>query len=418
MIRTHVFPCLLSKAEADALNRESGRIYSSVLVRHYRVYRKKGQWLSPGAGERIEDSTGLTLLHAHSRDAAQQAFYKACTAARTRREQGEPDVHYPYRRKRWRTTIWKNTGIRCKAGVLRLARCRGHAAVHVVLPAHLATLPARYFVEMRLVWDRVACRYTWHLVVNDGLTPVPTAATGVAGVDLGEIHPAALTDGTEATIIACRERRSCVQYTNKRLAVLRRTQAGHKRGSRRWKRLQRRKTRFLARQKRRARDLAHKASRAVVQWAAEHGVGTLALGDVRDVADGKRLRRAQQQPISQWGHGTMRRYVGYKAEAAGITVVDMVNEAYTSQTCPRCGHRTKPKGRVFTCHVCGFRCARDTVGAANILSRHLYGEVGRVLPPAHTKYRHPAWQGKRSRLDTAHMARTGGLAPHREAQAL
>jgi hypothetical protein len=37
MIRTHVFPCLLSKAEADALNRESGRIYSSVLVRHYRV---------------------------------------------------------------------------------------------------------------------------------------------------------------------------------------------------------------------------------------------------------------------------------------------------------------------------------------------------------------------------------------------
>jgi hypothetical protein len=43
MIRTHVFPCLLSKAEADALNREGGRIYSSVLVRYYRVYRKKGQ---------------------------------------------------------------------------------------------------------------------------------------------------------------------------------------------------------------------------------------------------------------------------------------------------------------------------------------------------------------------------------------
>src|SRR4051812_36596909 len=33
MIRTHVFPCSLSKAEADALNRESGRVYTSVLVR-------------------------------------------------------------------------------------------------------------------------------------------------------------------------------------------------------------------------------------------------------------------------------------------------------------------------------------------------------------------------------------------------
>ena len=418
MIRTHVFPCSLSKTEADALNRESGRVYTSVLVRHYRVYRKKGHWLSPSAGERIEDSTGLTLLHAHSRDAAQQAFYNACKTARTRREQGHADVRYPYRRKRWRTTIWKNTGIRCKAGILRLARSRGHSPVHVVLPAHLAALPARCFVEMRLVWDRVARRYTWHLVVDDGLTPVPTTATGVAGVDLGEIHPAALTDGMEATIIAYRELRSCVQYTNKRLAVLRSKQDGHKRGSRRWKRLQRRKTRFFAQRKRRAHDLAHKASRAVVDWAEEHAVGALVMGDVRDVADGKRLRRSEQQQLSQWGHGTMRRCIGYKAEAAGITVVDTVNEAFTSQACLHCGHRSKPKGRMYICHVCGFRCARDTVGAANILSRHLYGEVGRVLPPAHTKYRHPAWQGKRSRLDTAHVARTGGLDTSREAHAL
>jgi putative transposase len=178
------------------------------------VYRKKGHWLSQGAGERIEDSTGLTLLHAHSRDAAQQGFYKACKTARTLREQGNPDIRYPHRRKRWRTTSWKNTGIRCKAGVLRLLRCHGPAPLHVALPVHLVALPARCFVAMRLVWDRVARRYTWHLVVDDGITPVPSAAMGMAGVDLGEIHPAALTDGTDATSIACRQLRSCVQYTN------------------------------------------------------------------------------------------------------------------------------------------------------------------------------------------------------------
>jgi putative transposase len=352
VIRTHVFPCSLPKDQADALNAESGRVYTAVLVRHWRIYRKKGHWLSPGAGERIEDSTGLTLLHAQSRDAAQQGFYKACKTAKTLREQGDPDVHYPYRRKRWRTTIWKNTGIPCKGGVLRLAQCRGHAPVHVVLSYELAALPARCFVEMRLVW---------HLVVDDGIVPAPTTATDVAGMDLGEIHPAALTDGTNAAVISCREMRSCVQYTNKRLAVLRSKQASYKHGSRRWKRLQRRKNRFLAQQKRRRRDLAHKISRAVVQWAEEHGVGTLAIGDVRDVADGKRLHRTQQQEISQWGHGTLRRYIGYKAEAAGITVVDTVDEAYTSQTCPCDGHRTKPKGRTFVCHVCGFRCTRDIV---------------------------------------------------------
>jgi putative transposase len=289
----------------------------------------------------------------------------------------------------------------------------------VALPAHLAALPARCFVEMRLPWDRVAERYTWHLVVDDGLVPVPTTATGSAGVDLGEVHPAALTDGTSAAIISCREMRACVQYTNKRLADLRSTQDGHKRGSRRWKRLKRRITRFLARQKRRARDLAHKLSRAVVQWAQEHGVGTLALGDVRDVGDGKRLHRAQQQKVSQWRHGTMRRYIGYMAEAAGIAVVDTVDEACTSQTCPHCGHRTKPKGRVYLCHVCGFRGVRDVVGAANILSRHRYGVVGHVVPPRRTMYLRPFVRERRSsRLDTAHVARTEGVATSREATGL
>jgi putative transposase len=115
----------------------------------------------------------------------------------------------------------------------------------------------------------------------------------------------------------------------------------------------------------------------------------------------------------------MRRYIGYKAEAAGITVVDTVNEAYTSQTCPRDGHRTKPKGRVFTCHVCGFRCARDIVGAANILSRHRCGEVGQVMPPPQTMYLRPFVRKRSSsRPDTAHVARTEGMAPSREAARL
>jgi hypothetical protein len=37
MIRTHSIPCTLPKAEADALNRESGRVYTETLVWHYRI---------------------------------------------------------------------------------------------------------------------------------------------------------------------------------------------------------------------------------------------------------------------------------------------------------------------------------------------------------------------------------------------
>ena len=41
MIRTHVISCKLARARADALNLESGRVYTGVLVAHWRTVRKK-----------------------------------------------------------------------------------------------------------------------------------------------------------------------------------------------------------------------------------------------------------------------------------------------------------------------------------------------------------------------------------------
>ena len=172
--------------------------------------------------------------------------------------------------------------------------------------------------------------------------------------------------------------------------------------------MQRRKTRFLAKQKRRARDMEHKISRAVVIWAKERQVSTLVIGDVRDVADGKRLNVKAQQKIGLWSHGRQRAYITYKAEAAGIAVT-LVEEAYTSQTCPgtlpdgtACLHCYKPKGRVYRCPVCGFTAHRDGVGCANLLSQHYTGEPGHITPPPE-KYRYP-FVGKRSPLDTRELA--------------
>lgn len=417
MIRTVQFTCPLPKAEADALNSESGRIYTDMLVRHYRLYRKQGVWLSPYNGMRVEDMTGgPTSLHAHSGDAAQEGFYKACKTAKACREQGL-DIKYPYHRKHWRTTMWKQTGIRLKNGTLLLARAKGQVPVQVALPPNLVNLPASAFLEMRLVWDRAARHYTWHLVIEDGVQPKAASGSNVAAVDMGEIHPAALTDGKETVIIACRALRSNAQYTAKRLAELRAKQDSKKHHSRRWCRLQRRKRHFLAKQRQRAQDMEHKVSRAVVEWAKERNVGTLVIGDVRDVADSKRLNTTVQQKIGLWSHGRQRQYILYKAEAAGIAVT-LSDEAYTSQTCPECLNCYKPKGRTYRCPVCGFIGHRDGLGAANILSQHYTGEPGHVLPPL-PKYRYP-FVGKRSPLDTRDLARipTAGIGRVREAAVL
>jgi putative transposase len=426
MIRTVTFACSLPKTDADVLNLESGAVYTRVLVEHYRVYRHTGHWLSVGAACRIEDRLGgPTILHAHSRDAAQQAFYKAIKTARTNRRDGLGG-QYPHKRKRFRTTIWKNTGIRVRDGVLLLARARGLEPVRVSLPSHLVDLPEDAFREARLVWEKATRRYEWHLVVEDGQTPKDSPGDSVVAVDLGEIHPAAATDGEENVIVSCRALRSLNQYTNKRLAALSHKQAGKVKGSRGWRRLQRRKNRFLAQQRRRKRDMEHKISREVVDWAVERKAGTIVIGDVRDVADGKRLNRKSQQKVGNWSHGKQRQYIQYKAAAEGIEVA-LQDEAYTSQTCPQCGRRYKPTGREYSCRRCGFLGHRDIVGASNILSRTLHGEVGKVVPPSAIKYRQPfgrarkreiEWsfsregEGKRSPADTGQVASAGVVARH------
>jgi hypothetical protein len=103
MIRTIYFRCELPRAMAEALNAESGRIYSEVMVEHYRVWRKKGVWLSRNADERMHDAYHAgqpRLLQAHSIDAAQQGFAKACQTTRAARKAGAPQTRMPYKRAR------------------------------------------------------------------------------------------------------------------------------------------------------------------------------------------------------------------------------------------------------------------------------------------------------------------------------
>ncbi|RYF38387.1 MAG: hypothetical protein EOO38_24845, partial [Cytophagaceae bacterium] len=107
MIRTHVLPCRLPREVADSLNRESGRIYTDVMVWHYRAYRHSGQWVSQYVAMKWSDwrnKAQSSLLTAHSVDAAQEGFYKACKIAKATKGAGG---HYPRKRKFYRTTVWK-----------------------------------------------------------------------------------------------------------------------------------------------------------------------------------------------------------------------------------------------------------------------------------------------------------------------
>ena len=398
---TQSFRARQPKSLLDDTNRESGRIYTKTMATHWRIFGKHEIWLQQFTAMKLNDYlVSGVVLHAHSRDAAQEGFYKACKTAKALKKAGDSSARYPHWRKFYRTTIWKSTGIRIKDGVAFLARARGLEPIRIVLPAKFVGVA---ILEIRLVYNQKAKHYDWHVVVDDKIERPVAPGTNVIAVDMGEIHPAAVCDQDEAVVLCARELRSTVQGRNKKLAELAALQSRCKRGSRRYKRLQRVKNKVKGAAKRKTRDINHKVSRAVVDFAVERKAGTIVVGDVRDIADGIDKGKVHDQRISQWSHGQLRQYISYKAEMVGMVVV-LQDEHYTSQTCPCCGNRRKVSGRTYRCSKCGWVGSRDgQVGAPNILSAYLYNQLARVQVDS-LKYRHPYTTGKRSRPDTAHVA--------------
>ena len=406
MIRTQIIPCKLNKETCDNLNLASGRIYSGIVSRHWRLLKQKGLWLKEKSLTRFSDMRLANKdlpMHAHSIDAAQQGFFKACVTTRALRKAGFPEANFPWRSKKFRTTTWKNTAIKFVNGTIRLSNGNGNDRIEIAFPDQNILK----VLEVRLVFEKKSRRYEWHIVCENGKQPRVTTGSNTVSVDPGEIHPAVVGDEHESTIITCRKRRHQMQGHAKRLAKLSQKLSSKKNGSRQHRRLVRAKSRMKAKHERVMRDMEHKISREIVNVAVGSEANMIVYGDIKDIGDGVALGKQTNQKISGWNHGKVRAYVEYKAEAEGIAVV-MQDERHTSQTCPSCAGapwaRHKPRGRHYRCPSCGFQSHRDVVGQVNILSAFKFGAPGKIPAPTIIKHRIPYnIRVMRRRADTPQM---------------
>src|SRR5204862_7318032 len=108
VIRTYIIESKLKREIADALNLNSGRIYSGIVARHWRLLKQKGLWLSEKSLTKLSDlrlASRDLPMHAHTIDAAQQGFFKAYKTTRALRKAGFAEAKFPWRTKKFRTTI-------------------------------------------------------------------------------------------------------------------------------------------------------------------------------------------------------------------------------------------------------------------------------------------------------------------------
>ena len=112
------------------------------------------------------------------------------------------------------------------------------------------------------------------------------------------------------------------------------------------------------------RDIDHKLSHDIVETAISHNVKLIKLEQLQNIRSATRKSRKNNHSLHTWSFYRLAQFIEYKAKLAGIKV-EYVNPAYTSQTCPVCGHIHHANDRNYTCR-CGFHIHRDLLGAMNI----------------------------------------------------
>jgi len=128
-------------------------------------------------------------------------------------------------------------------------------------------------------------------------------------------------------------------------------------------------------QSNRVRDINHKVSRSIVDWARENKAA-IVIENLGKIKDSKKCGRYVKK--SQWAYYQLELFIGYKAALLGIPIWK-VNPAFTSKACSRCGTINVPNGKRFVCTSCGHFDHRDANAAFNIAQKHLGDQA-----PAHS----------------------------------
>lgn len=231
--------------------------------------------------------------------------------------------------------------------------------------------------EVPVVWPRLIAGHirqieffrrdgAWYgsICFNTPAEP-PIASTGVIGVDRNSVGNIAVfadpQTGTVRKLGICPARTKQV-FRNRR----RNLQIAGKFGA--LKKMRRKQSRRMTYEN-------HRASKAVVDYAATH-CRTVVMERLENVhSKGSKIRRYAE--TNQWAFAQLGSMIRYKCALRGIPLVE-VDPAYTSQICSRCGSIHKPNGKRFKCLTCPHNDHRDANAAFNIAVRGADGSSGRL----------------------------------------
>ena len=247
---------------------------------------------------------------------------------------------------------------------------------------HRNPLPEGVLKNVRVTYDTVTGTYYAHLVFD-----VPTNSgqlqlfpTNVVAIDLGlnNIITARFSDGT-AYIISGRELKAIRQYWQKVRAKVKPPSQTKRKPSRRYLQICRKEARQIVHR-------LHIISKQFVELCEEKGVTHIIFGNLNGIRENIDYSRRLNQQLHNWNFAQIVDFTSYKAQMRGI-ITDIIDEAYTSQTCCKCGVVKKSNRKTRGLYICdcGNHINADRNGANNILTKYLrYRSSGSVALPVVT----------------------------------
>jgi len=187
-------------------------------------------------------------------------------------------------------------------------------------------------------------------LIIDIETPTKLKVKSVLGIDRGIINPIVTSNNKFYNSRKIRTIKGKYQYLKSHLQA-----KGTKSAKRHLKKISGREKRFIT-------NINHILAKEVVNMNYEaFAIETLTIKKQKKL--GKKFNKA----LGRWSYGQFQRFLEYKAENLGKTVV-CIDPRYTSQCCSNCGEirRANRKGKIYICNKCGYSLNADLNASKNI----------------------------------------------------
>lgn len=380
----------ISQQDKDYLfecNRESARVWNECVKMNTELWKAEGKYV-----DRNYLQTKLKGFSSVLQAGCVQVTIKKYIGARVgvlkARQGGRIDEKFPWRIKKNYNTIWKGQNVYIKDDYILLGKPKDQINKKLLPPVKIYSK----YIPPNICYAEIKYDNGLKLSLNywvDSEEYEQIESNNISAIDLGEIHTATSVDTLGNTqIITGRRLRSFQRFRNKELGNIQKKLSKCKKGSRNYKKYRQAIRKLMSKSTTKITNELHKTSKLYMEYAIKNKIKTVIVGDLTKFNMNLKNNKGggKLQKLVQWNHGQLINMLVYKS-ARNAIIVKEISEAYTSQTCPNCGHKYKPKGRNYICSKCGFTLHRDVVGAYNILSKYINGNIVKMdLELKHLKY--------------------------------